>query len=112
MVPISYTKFPNKCRGNLQHSKIYCKFASTKSKTDMSRIKVTFNAPVTIMFLALMLAATIGNYLTLGMVNNIFGCKPVLSFHPMIVMGYFTRAPGRLPTTAPCCAVSRSAHGS
>lgn len=56
----------------------------------MSRIKVTFNAPVTIMFLALMLAATIGNYLTLGMVNNIFGCKPVLSFHPMIVMGYFT----------------------
>ena len=56
----------------------------------MSRIKVTFNAPVTITFLALMLAATIGNYLTLGVVNNIFSCKPVLSANPMILMGYFT----------------------
>ena len=50
----------------------------------MSRIKVTFNAPVTITFLALMLAATLGNYLTLGVVNNIFSCKTVLSPNPMI----------------------------
>lgn len=56
----------------------------------MSGIKVTFNAPVTIIFLVLMLAATIGNYLTLGVVNQIFSCKPVLSYNPMIVLGYFT----------------------
>lgn len=56
----------------------------------MSGIKVTFNAPVTITFLTLMLAATIGNYMTLGVVNNIFSCKPVLSGNPMILMGYFT----------------------
>lgn len=56
----------------------------------MSRIKVTFNAPVTIYFLLIMLAATIANEMTNGWVNHIFGCSSELSFHPMIIMGYIT----------------------
>ncbi|MCQ2189940.1 MAG: rhomboid family intramembrane serine protease [Paludibacteraceae bacterium] len=56
----------------------------------MSGIKVTFNAPVTLVFLSLMLAATIGNYLTLGAVNKLFGCSNYLSFNPMVMIGYFT----------------------
>ncbi len=71
-------------------SQNYRKFAQQKNKTEMSKIKVTFNAPVTLMFLSLMLAATIGNYLTLGAVNQIFGCKSFFSFNPIVVLGYFT----------------------
>ncbi|MCK9155880.1 MAG: rhomboid family intramembrane serine protease [Paludibacteraceae bacterium] len=56
----------------------------------MSMIKVTFNAPITLTFLTLMFVFTIANYMTGGLVNNIFGCSNELSYNPMIILGYFT----------------------